>query len=164
MVVKPDPVGEGQESVWAYPRPAIAEATFSHVVILHKGITIADTRRAVRTLETSHPPGYYIPPEDVAMALLTRTGHGSMCEWKGPATYYDLTVGGETLRNVAWSYPRPTPSFQILAGFIAFYPRPFDGCYVDGEKVVPQEGEFYGGWITSKVAGPFKGGPGSRFW
>jgi uncharacterized protein (DUF427 family) len=154
----------GQESVWDYPRPAIAQHISQHLKIVHRGVTIAETRRGVRTLETSHPPSYYFPPEDVAMGYLTLAGNTSMCEWKGAARYYDVMVQGQALGTVAWSYPQPTPTFQMLAGFISFYAAPFDSCHVDGEKVVPQPGNFYGGWITSKQAGPFKGIPGSRFW
>jgi uncharacterized protein (DUF427 family) len=160
----PDPISQGQESVWSYPRPAIAEHCARHVKITHRGVTIAETRRSVRTLETSHPPSYYFPPEDVAMDLLSKSANRSICEWKGPAIYFDISVGGETLRDVAWSYANPTPGFASLRNHIAFYARPFDLCAVDGETVTPQPGGFYGGWITSHVAGPFKGVPGSWSW
>ncbi|HTG39362.1 DUF427 domain-containing protein [Sphingomonas sp.] len=160
----PDPVGPGQESVWTYPRPAIAEATTRHLVVRHRGVTIADTRAAVRTLETGHPPSYYFPPADVAMALLRPTAHRSLCEWKGQARYFDVHVGGETIAEAAWSYGDPTPGFASLRGHVAFYPHLFDTCLVDGERAQAQPGGFYGGWVTSDLAGPFKGGPGSRFW
>ena len=160
----PDPVGPGQESVWRYPRPAIAEPTARRVRIVHRGVVVADTGRAVRTLETSHPPTYYVPPEDVTPGLLRRTARRSLCEWKGQAVYFDVSVGGEVLPDAAWSYPNPTPAFESLRDHIAFYAAPFDECLVDGERVTPQPGGFYGGWITSKEAGPFKGVPGSRFW
>lgn len=163
-MVVPDPVSDGQESVWSYPRPAVAELTDRHLKIMHAGVTIADTVSGVRTLETSHPPSYYFPPDHVAMPPLRRSAHRSFCEWKGEAIYYDVAVGGQVFANVAWSYPEPNPSFRSLRDFIAFYPRPFEGCFVDGEQVVAQPGAFYGGWITSHVAGPFKGVPGSRFW
>ena len=161
---EPDPVGPGQESVWDYPRPAIAEPTSAHIVIEHDGMTIADTRNAVRVLETSHPPNYYIPPDDIAEGVLRRAGGTSFCEWKGAARYWDIVTENGVLERVGWSYPSPTPGFAILKDFLAFYAAPFDRCLVDGEVVVPQPGEFYGGWVTSKVAGPFKGVPGSRFW
>lgn len=164
LPVTPDPVAPGQESVWDYPRPAIAEPTSRHIRIEHRGVTVADTCRAIRTLETSHPPSYYIPPADVRMDLLRPSGRRTLCEWKGQATYFDLTVEGETLAAVAWAYPRPTPTFAALADHLAFYPSALDACFVDGERVVSQQGDFYGGWVTSHVAGPFKGGPGSRFW
>jgi uncharacterized protein (DUF427 family) len=160
----PDNKTTGQESVWDFPRPAVAELITSHLKIIHSGLIIAETRRGVRTLETSHPPSYYFPREDIAMAMLTVSKNRSVCEWKGDATYFDVTVKGETFHNVAWSYERPTQPFDMLRSHIAFYAAPFDDCFVDGEKVVPQPGGFYGGWITSKVAGPFKGIPGSRFW
>ena len=159
-----DPVLPGQESVWAFPRPATADATPAHLRIVHRGVTIVETRRGVRTLETSHPPSYYFPREDVAMEHLAASQNRSVCEWKGEAVYWSVTVGGETLDSVAWSYPRPTPPFMILRDHIAFYAAPFDLCEVDGERVTPQPGGFYGGWITSRMAGPFKGVPGSRGW
>ncbi len=161
---EPDPVEPGQESVWDFPRPAIAEPTDAHIVIEHGGRVIVDTRKAVRVLETSHPPNYYIPPADIADGVLRRAGGTSFCEWKGAAKYWDVVVDDDVLEKVGWSYPSPTPSFAMLTNLIAFYAAPFDSCRVDGEEVKPQPGEFYGGWITSKVAGPFKGVPGSRFW
>ena len=154
----------GQESVWDYPRPAIAQATTAHVLITHGGAVVADTRAAVRTLETSHPPSYYIPPSDIPPGRVRRAGGGSFCEWKGQAVYWDVVIDGVVMPRVAWSYPNPTPLFERLRDHLAFYSAPFDRCSVDGETVVPQEGVFYGGWITSHVAGPFKGGPGSLGW
>ncbi|WP_010186559.1 DUF427 domain-containing protein [Sphingomonas sp. PAMC 26605] len=164
--MKPDPIPPrpGQESVWAFPRPAIAQPSAAHIVIAHRGIILADTRASVRTLETSHPPSYYIPRRDIRESAL-RPGRGSsFCEWKGDATYWDVVLDDTVLPAVGWSYPRPTSAFAALADHIAFYAAPFDRCSVDGETVVPQPGGFYGGWITSAVAGPFKGVPGSRFW
>lgn len=160
----PDPVAPGQESVWSFPRPAIAEPTSAHIVIAHGGMIIADTRAAVRTLETSHPPSYYIPPADIAPGLLRRAGGGSFCEWKGEAIYWDVVFGDRVLPRVGWSYPSPTPPFSALRDHVAFYAEPFDRCSVNGETVVPQAGVFYGGWITSGVAGPFKGEPGTLGW
>lgn len=163
MPPKPDPVSPGQESVWSYPRPAVAEPAFRHLRIEHGGVVVADTRDAKRTLETSHPPTYYFPRDSVA-AILRPTAHRSLCEWKGQARYFDVLVERETLLAVAWSYSSPSPAFAEIRDHIAFYAAPFDGCFADGERVVPQPGGFYGGWITSREAGPFKGGPGSRFW
>jgi uncharacterized protein (DUF427 family) len=160
----PDIAIVGQESVWNFPRPAIAELIPSHLKIIHRGVTIAETRRGVRTLETSHPPSYYFPREDVAIELLSQTTNRSFCEWKGDAAYFDIAVKDEILRDIAWTYQHPTASFVMLRDHIAFYAAPFDGCFVDGEKAVPQPGGFYGGWVTSKFTGPFKGIPGSRFW
>ncbi len=164
MTVHPDPVLPGQESVWGYPRPAIAEPTSRLLTVRHGDLTIAETRHGIRTLETSHPPSYYFPPDDVGMHHLRRSARRSFCEWKGDAIYYDVVVEGETFSDVAWSYPDPSTSFAGLRDHIAFYAAPFDGCFVDGARVTPQPGGFYGGWITSHVAGPFKGIPGSRFW
>ena len=162
--VLPDPVRPGQESVWDYPRPAISELTTAHIRIELGGIVVADTRRAVRTLETSHPPSYYIPREDIAPGVLVPADGTSFCEWKGHARYFDVIGGGERRARAAWSYPDPTPPFAILRDHVAFYAAAMDACFVDDERVVPQPGGFYGGWITRGVAGPFKGVPGSRFW
>ncbi|MFV0920585.1 DUF427 domain-containing protein [Sphingomonas parapaucimobilis] len=161
---QPDPVGPGQESVWTYPRPAIAEPSPRHVRIAHRGIVIADTRAAVRTLETSHPPSWYLPPADIDQGVLRRSDRRSFCEWKGEAIYWHVTLGETVLRDVAWSYPNPMPGFAILRDHLAFYAGPFDHCTVDGEQVRPQPGGFYGGWITADLAGPFKGVPGSMGW
>jgi uncharacterized protein (DUF427 family) len=160
----PDIAGPGQESVWAFPRPAIAQPTRSHVVIQHQGVVIADTRASIRTIETSHPPSYYIPRRDIDPAALRRAEGSSFCEWKGAASYWDVVVGAVVLPRVGWSYANPTPAFASLRDHVAFYAAPFDRCSVDGETVIPQPGEFYGGWITSRVAGPFKGIPGSHGW
>lgn len=164
MTPRRDPVGPGQVSVWDFPRPAVAEPVGAHVVIEHHGVIVGDTRRAVRTLETSHPPSYYIPKDDIATGVLRQVSGGSFCEWKGSATYWDVIVDGEVLSRVGWSYPAPTPNFDCLRGHIAFYAAPFDRCVVDGQIARPQPGGFYGGWITTDLAGPFKGGPGSMGW
>jgi uncharacterized protein (DUF427 family) len=164
MKVVPDPVGAGQESVWAYPRPAVAEPSRRRLRIMHGGMLLADTQRGMRTLETSHPPTYYFPPDDIVPSLLRPSPRRSFCEWKGEAIYFDVVLPGETLREVAWSYPDPSPAFRALRDFVAFYAWPFDSCLVDDERVTPQPGNFYGGWITADIAGPFKGGPGTRFW
>ena len=164
MRPRPDPIGPGQESVWAYPRPAIAERTAAHIVIEHGGIIVADTRASVRTLETSHPPSYYIPPSDIAPGVLRRASGSSFCEWKGAAVDWDVVIGTIVLPRIGWSYPEPSRAFAALRDHVAFYAGPFDRCSVDGETVIPQPGDFYGGWITSKVVGPFKGIPGSRGW
>ena len=156
--------GPGQESVWDFPRPAIAEASSAHVVIEHAGRIVVDTKATIRTLETSHPPSYYIPMSDIAPDALRRAGGASFCEWKGQAVYFDVVIGKIVLPCVGWSYPHPSPTFAALRDHVAFYAAPFDRCSVDGETVVPQPGNFYGGWITSKLAGPFKGIPGSMGW
>lgn len=164
MKVPRNPVAPGQESVWDYPRPPRAERTGRHLIIRHRGVKIADTRAAIRTLETSHPPTYYFPPDDVDASLLRAAAGSSFCEWKGHARYVDVVVGDDVLPGVGWFYPNPTPGFALLRDHIAFYAAPFDSVLVDGEQVTPQPGGFYGGWITSDLAGPFKGIPGSRFW
>lgn len=164
MRPRPQPVAPGQESVWDYPRPAIAEPCSSRIVIEHGGIIVADTKASVRTLETSHPPSYYIPPGDITPGFLRRAEGSSFCEWKGAAVYWDIYIGDIIIPQVGWSYPSPTADFAILRDHVAFYAGHFDRCTVDGEIVTPQPGNFYGGWITSKQAGPFKGVAGSRFW
>lgn len=160
----PDPTGPGQESVWDYPRPAIAEPTQRRIQIIHSDIMLVDSRSAWRTLETSHPPTYYIPQSDIAMEYCTPNPRRSLCEWKGQAKYWDVAINGQTLEAAAWSYTSPTPSFAPIAGSLAFYPGAFDQCLVDGHAITPQPGSFYGGWISPFEAGPFKGIEGSRFW
>lgn len=160
----PDRVGPGQISVWSFPRPAIAEPSAAHVVIEHRGTIVADTSASVRTLETSHPPSYYIPPDAIAPNVLRRASGSSFCEWKGAALYWDVVIGDLVLPRVGWSYPDPSPAFAMLRDHVAFYAGPFERCSVDGETVVPQAGGFYGGWITADLAGPFKGAPGSMGW
>jgi len=164
MQAAPDPIAPGQESVWSYPRPPRAELSRRPLKIIHRGIVIADAQTAIRTLETSHPPSYYVAQSDIAMERLERTTRRSVCEWKGEAIYFDVVVGRERLANAAWSYPDPTPEFVALKDRIAFYASAFETCLIDGKPVTPQPGGFYGGWITDDVKGPFKGAPGSRFW
>ena len=126
---------------------------------------IAETRRAKRVLETSHPPVYYIPPEDVRLDCLARTGGDSFCEWKGVAGYYTVIASRAIpAADAAWFYPNPTPAFASLKNYVAFYPSRMDACFVNGERVTPQPGDFYGGWITDNIVGPFKGDPGTRGW
>lgn len=168
----PIPPGPGQESVWDYPRPPRLEETSKHIQIIFNGVTIVDTHRAKRVLETSHPPTYYIPPEDIKMEYLIATQRGSFCEWKGQARYFTVKVGESqedgraerTATDVAWSYPNPTPTFATIKDHVAFYAHAMDACYVDGEKAQPQPGNFYGGWVTSDIVGPFKGEPGTWGW
>jgi uncharacterized protein (DUF427 family) len=160
----PDPVGPGQESVWDYPRPSIAQAIDAHLVVVLAGETIAETRRGVRTIETSHPPTYYFPREDIAADVLRKATGSSFCEWKGAAIYFDVVVGDQVRTRAAWAYPQPTAPFEVIRDHVALYAAAMDACFVDGEQVQPQPGGFYGGWITSKVTGPFKGVPGSLGW
>jgi uncharacterized protein (DUF427 family) len=156
--------GPGQESVWDYPRPPRVEETARHVKVVFNGKVIADTRRSRRVLETSHPPVYYIPPEDIRMEYLIETNRRTWCEWKGQASYYSLSVKGRRVENAAWFYPDPTPGYKAIQGHVAFYPGRMDACYVDGEQVRAQPGDFYGGWITHDIVGPFKGGAATAGW
>jgi uncharacterized protein (DUF427 family) len=149
----------GQESVWDYPRPPRLEDTPRHIQVIFNGTVIADTRRGKRVLETSHPPTYYIPPEDIQMDYLVPSTSTSFCEWKGRASYYTILVGESHAADAAWYYARPTAAFATLQNYVTFYPGRMDACYIDGEQVQPQPGDFYGGWITSDVVGPFKGDP-----
>ncbi len=153
------------ESVWDYPRPPRMEATERHLRVVHGGIVVAETRRALRVLETSHPPVYYIPSSDVAMECLRVSGRRqSFCEFKGLATYWTVEAGGLVSADAAWSYERPAAAYEGLRGCLAFYATRVDECWVDGERVEPQPGDFYGGWITADVTGPFKGAPGTMGW
>lgn len=160
----PETPKPGQESVWDYPRPAICERATLAIRIEFGGRVIAETHAAWRTLETSHPPTYYLPPDDIAEGVLKPSGHRTLCEWKGQARYFDVVAGERRAANAAWAYGDPTPSFAPIRGFVAFYPALMDACFVDGERVTPQPGGFYGGWVTSHVAGPFKGAPGTMGW
>jgi uncharacterized protein (DUF427 family) len=156
--------GLGQESVWDYPRPPKVEDTNRHIRIVFNGVTIAETRQAKRVLETSHPPVYYIPPQDIKRQYLQRTDHSTWCEWKGQASYYTVTVGDQQARNGAWVYLQPVPDYISLKDHVAFYPSRMEACYIDDERVQAQPGDFYGGWITKEIVGPFKGGSGSQGW
>lgn len=158
------PPGPGQESVWDYPRPPALEDSPKHIQIVFNGQIIADSHQTKRVLETSHPPVYYIPPTDIVMDHLDEAQGSSFCEWKGRAHYYTLTVGDRVAERVAWYYPAPTERFRTIANYVAFYPSAMDACYVDGETVQSQSGDFYGGWITSDIVGPFKGGMGTWGW
>lgn len=161
---KPIPPGPGQESVWDYPRPPRMERTSKRIEVVFGGELIADTRRALRILETSHPPTYYIPPGDVRMELLVASKRRTFCEWKGHADYWTVRVGRREARDAAWSYPEVMAPFEELVDHLAFYCAAMDVCRVDGEVARPQPGAFYGGWITEDLVGPFKGEPGSGGW
>ena len=154
------------ESVWEYPRPPRVEPTDELVIVTLGGETIAESRRSVRVLETSHPPVYYLPFAAVMPGALRPAANGrrTFCEWKGYAVYWEASAGGRTSPAAAWSYPGPSPGFEALMGHVAFYPGRVDGCSVDGEAVQAQPGDFYGGWITSWIQGPFKGSPGTAGW
>ncbi len=158
------PPAIGQESVWDYPRPPRCEASDRHLQVWFNGLLIADSRRSYRVLETSHPPVYYIPPEDIRMDLLLPNSASSYCEWKGSAAYYDIVVGDRQVIQAGWYYPDPTSMYRSIRNFVAFYAGKMDRCTVDGEVVQPQPGGFYGGWITQDIVGPFKGMPGTMSW
>ena len=156
---------DGVESVWEYPRPPRLEACGRLVRVMHGGVPIAESSRSIRVLETSHPPVYYIPQADVAMEWMRRSARrGSFCEFKGVATYWSVEVPGRSSVDAAWSYGSPTKAFAGLKDCLAFYASRVDECFVDGERVEAQAGDFYGGWITSWVKGPFKGAPGTLGW
>lgn len=157
--------GPGQESCWDYPRPPACEPSARHVTVRTGGRLVADTRRAFRVLETSHPPTWYVRPEDIDLAgVVPSAAAHTLCEWKGVAEYLDvLAADGSAIRAAAWRYPEPLAGFEPIAGFLGFTARLLE-CTVDGVAVVPQPGAYYAGWITPDVVGPFKGGPGSRGW
>ena len=161
---QPVPPGPGQESVWDYPRPPRLERTSARLQVVLGGRVVADTTHGHRVLETSHPPTYYLPPEAFVDGSVRPVGGTTVCEWKGRAAYADLVAGGVVAERAAWWYPEPTASFRAIAGHLAVMPGLVDACLVDGERVTPQPGGFYGGWITSSVVGPFKGGPGTHGW
>ena len=154
----------GQESVWDYPRPPRLELSPKHVQVLFNGLILAESQQTYRVLETSHPPVFYIPLADIHQDYLQPTARKSFCEWKGVAHYYTVTAGDRSEVDAAWYYPQPTPAFAAIANFVAFYPSRMEACYVDGEKVTAQAGDFYGGWITANIVGPFKGEAGSWGW
>ncbi|MCX6397908.1 MAG: DUF427 domain-containing protein [Propionibacteriales bacterium] len=165
-MTRPDPVapGPGQLSVWDFPRPPSLVQWGERVVVELAGAVIAETTAAWCVLETSHPPTYYLPADSFVAGSLRSTSGTSFCEWKGHAAYLDLVAGDQVASAAAWTYPRPTPAFAVLADHVALYPAAVDRCLVDGEPVTPQPGGFYGGWITSRVVGPFKGAPGTLGW
>lgn len=156
--------GPGQESVWDYPRPPAVVDSAEHVVVTHRGRTVADTTRSLRVLETSQAPAYYLPLDDVDTSLLVPSDRVTWCEWKGSASYLHLVVGDEVVTDAGWTYPAPAPGFERLVDHLALYPGRVEDCRVDGERVAANDGVFYGGWITSRVVGPFKGAPGTRGW
>lgn len=156
------PPGPGQESVWDYPRPPLVQACDRLVIVEANGMSLAHSNRTLRVMETASPPGFYIPRDDVDSGKLVAAPGSSVCEWKGAAQYWAL-ASDPRKRPVGWSYPDPVSAFSMLQGYLSFYPGRVD-CYIDGETVRPQPGEFYGGWITDDVVGPFKGEPGTGHW
>ena len=153
------------ENVWDYPRPPRLEPCDRHVRVILAGVTIADSEDALRVLETSHPPTIYIPPADVrADLLVANEAATSWCEFKGRARYVDAVIGGQRFAQIGWRYPAPSPAYAMLRDHVAFYPGRVDAAWLGDERVTAQEGDFYGGWITSDLVGPFKGPPGTLGW
>ncbi len=161
-----DPIvpGEGQESVWDFPRPPRVEPVAERIRVVVDGITIADSVRALRVVETAGAPVYYLPPDDVRLDLLRANSQHSVCEYKGRAGYYDLATPGRTVPSVAWSYDEPADGYEAIRGFVAFFAGRVDEAWVGEELATPQAGGFYGGWVTSRVVGPIKGEPGTLGW
>ncbi|NQX11704.1 DUF427 domain-containing protein [Microbacteriaceae bacterium VKM Ac-2855] len=162
--MKRDVPQPGQESVWDYPRPPRVEASDERIRIRLGGVVIADSTASFRVLETSHPPVYYLPREAFAADALEPAPGRSFCEFKGAARYLTVRGGGAVAESAGWYYPSPSPGFEAIADHVAVYPERMDSCEVAGETVQPQPGDFYGGWITSRVVGPFKGAPGTLHW
>ena len=153
-----------KESVWDYPRPPRVEPVSSHIVVVHNGVTIVSTNTAVRVLETSHPPTYYLPMADFIDGVLIPVTGNTVCEFKGTANHFDLVIADERIDRAAWTYNNPAEGYESLAGKVALYANRVDVCQVGDETVIPQEGDFYGGWITRNIEGPFKGASGTTGW
>jgi uncharacterized protein (DUF427 family) len=156
--------GPGQESVWNYPRPPRVEPVYKRIRVQFGGVTIADTTQALRVVETSCPPVYYVPPEDVRVGFLTLARRITLCEWKGTAHYWNVKVGDRIAAASAWGYPDPVIGYEAIRDYLAFYPQRMDACWVGAQRVKPQPGWYYGGWVTSDIVGPFKGAPGTEAW
>lgn len=151
------------ENVQDYPRPPALEPVEQRLRVILAGQTVAESTRGLRVLETHHAPTYYIPPDDVVARLAPSPG-ASYCEWKGRAAYFDVQVGETKAARAAWCYPEPTPGFLALAGHLAFYAASMEACFVGDERVMPQPGDFYGGWVTRNLRGTIKGAAGTEFW
>ena len=151
------------ENVQSYPRPPVVETVPQRIRIVFGGVTIVDTLRAKRVLETHHPPTYYIPREDVECLLQPVSGR-TMCEWKGVARYFDISAGNMIGQRAAWCYDDPTPAFVGIRHYLAFYATKMDSCHVGDLRVDAQAGDFYGGWITANLTGFPKGAPGTEHW
>lgn len=152
-----------RENVQSYPRPPALEPVPQRVILRLGGAVVAETNRALRVLETHHAPTYYLPPTDIEATLRPVQG-SSFCEWKGSARYFDVRAGAATAPRAAWAYDRPTPRFAPLAGFVAFYAALMDEVWVGDHRVIPQPGNFYGGWVTPNLDGRIKGAPGTQHW
>ena len=154
----------GQESVWDYPRPPRVERVAWRIRVEFEGLLLVDSRAARRVVETSGPPVYYVPPRDVRLAHLEPSDRTSLCEWKGTARYFSIRVGDHVAQDAAWSYPEPFPGYEEIRDQLAFFAGKVDACRVGDERVTPQPGGYYGGWVTRAIVGPFKGQPGSERW
>ena len=150
--------------MWDYPRPPRLEPTTRRVRVVAGGVTLADTSHALRVLETASPPTFYIPPQDVRLDLLLPESRHTVCEWKGQASYWSIRIGEREWPSAAWSYPEPKAPFEAIRDHLAFYAGRVDEAWVDDERVVPQAGDYYGGWVTAEIIGPFKGDPGTFDW
>ncbi len=164
MRPSPDPVQPGQESVWDYPRPPALVASSELVKVWFGGELIAETQSSLRILETSHAPAYYLPTADITPGVVRPNENTSWCEYKGMARYGDLVVGEHLSRSACWWYPEPAAGYEELLNTISFYPQRVSACEVDGETVLPLQSAFYGDWPTSRIAGPYKGAPGTEGW
>ena len=157
--------GLAEESVWDYPRPPAVVPCERRVLIRHGDVVVADSTRALRVLETASPPTIYVPADDVRTDLLEEaSGKHSVCEWKGRASYFDLGGDAGSARHAAWTYPEPREPYAALRDHFAFYAGRVDACFLDDEQVAPQGGDFYGGWVTAEIVGPYKGEPGTEGW
>jgi uncharacterized protein (DUF427 family) len=152
-----------RENVQSYPRPPALEPVPQRIVVRLGGVLVAETTRALRVLETHHAPTYYVPPEDI-QARLRPTSQRSFCEWKGVARYFDVLAGSATAPMAAWAYDAPTARFAALAGYVAFYAGLMEEAWVGDMRVIPQPGDFYGGWVTPNLVGRIKGAPGTQHW
>jgi uncharacterized protein (DUF427 family) len=154
----------GQQSVWDFPRPPRIEAELRTVRVEHRGVLVAESRDALRIVETAGAPAFYLPVADVDESLLASVETVSFCEWKGRARHFRLQVAGDVVREAAWSYPDPFPEFEAIRDRFAFHPARIDGCWLGDAKATAQPGGYYGGWVTQDLSGPIKGGPGSGSW
>ncbi len=152
-----------RENVEDYPRPPVVEAVPHQITIRLEGALVAETSQALRVLETFHAPTYYLPPADIHSALRP-SARRSFCEWKGQARYFDVLIGETIAVNAAWAYDTPADEFSVLAGYLAFYAGLMSDIRVGGLRVIPQPGDFYGGWVTPNLDGRIKGAPGTRHW
>jgi uncharacterized protein (DUF427 family) len=156
--------GPGQESVWDYPRPPRVESVAERIRVIAGGIVVADSASAMRVMETASPPAYYLPASDLRTDRLEISRTITVCEFKGVATYWNLRLDDRVVRDAGWSYQQPNRGYEAIAGHLAFYAGRVGEAWVGDERVTPQPGDFYGGWVTSRIVGPFKGDPGTFGW